>query len=174
MDVLQDLKILLQPVDTLRILSMKRRVFKRVAKLNVTCSESKEPVPYEEREKGQKPVRRGHVWGGIFDCAWFHVTGEIPEKLRGEKLCVIFDVLGEGLAVGEGKDALQGFSHLFGIGGVAEFFNPPMGKSVFRMNADADKVDLWIDAGFNGLFGKEIFRGKFLHADLACCRRKTV
>ena len=172
MDVLQDLKILLQPVDTLRILSMKRRVFKRVAKLNVTCSESKEPVPYEEREKGQKPVRRGHVWGGIFDCAWFHVTGEIPEKLRGEKLCVIFDVLGEGLAVGEGKGALQGFSHLFGIGGVAEFFNPPMGKSVFRMNADADKVDLWIDAGFNGLFGKEIFRGKFLHADLAVADEK--
>lgn len=43
---------------------------------------------------------------------------------------------------------------------------------MFRMNADADKVDLWIDAGFNGLFGKEIFRGKFLHANLAVADEK--
>ena len=167
MDVFEDLKLLRFPVDTLRIFHLKKQVYKTVGKLKVTCAPSDEPVPYEQREQGQKPLHRGEKWAGMFGCAWFRFTGDVPPAVRGKKLYAVLDVFGEGLVTGEGNDAQRGLSHVFNIGGVAEFFNPPIGKTVFPLPDGTDKVDLWVDCGFNGLFGKEIFSGRLKRADLA-------
>ncbi len=165
MDVLEDLKLLLQPIDVTRIIFLKSNVYKTVKRLKVSFSPSKEPVPFEARGDGQRPVRRGRSWGGLFGCAWFRVTGEIPQEYVGKNMCVAVDFFGEALAYSADGTPLRGISHVFNIGGVAEYFNPPIGKSVVAVPSDG-KVDLWFDCGFNGAFGKEIFCGRLRRADL--------
>ena len=127
MDVLQDLKLLGQPVHALRILRLKGRIYRTVSRLNVTYSPSAEPLPFERRTEGEKRIRRGKRWGGMYDCAWFHLTGEVPESVRGRRLFAVVDVFGEGLAVDADGEPLRGLSHVFNIAGVAEYFNPPVG-----------------------------------------------
>lgn len=167
MDVLQDLKLLGQPVHVLRILRLKGRIYRTVSRLNVTYSPSAEPLPFERRTEGEKRIRRGKRWGGMYDCAWFHLTGEVPESVRGRRLFAVVDVFGEGLAVDADGEPLRGLSHVFNIAGVAEYFNPPVGKSVVELPVGCDRVDMWIDCGFNGIFGKDILCGRLRRADLA-------
>lgn len=168
MDVLQDIKIFGHLGDIQRMTCIKHAIFTKVGKLGVTYAFSKEPVPYDKRGDNQRAIRKGGEWGGLFDCAWFHITGEIPADVKDKPLAVIVDLAAEGLIVGENNDALQGISNPFGIGNLADFLNLTAGKTLYHLDdACRDKVDLWIDAGFNGTFGKDIGKGKLKRAELA-------
>ena len=37
----------------------------------------------------------GDTWGDLFDCAWFHFTGEIPAAAAGQHVVLLLDVNGE-------------------------------------------------------------------------------
>ena len=67
-----------------------------VAELTVHAWRSAEPVPFAERESGERlELKPGDVWGDLFDCAWFHFTGTVPEAVGDEDIVLLFDVHGE-------------------------------------------------------------------------------
>lgn len=164
MDIKEDAKILLHPIELRRLFSIRKSIFEVVAPLSVTYSPTGEPTPYEQREKGQRPIKKGEKWGGVFDCAWFRFRGDAPEA-RGKKLAAIIDVYGEGLYFD--GDAVSGISHPFNIFNVAELFNLTAGKSVVFPEIIDGKVDFWVDCGFNGAFGRPMGNGKLRRSELA-------
>jgi alpha-mannosidase len=61
-------------------------IYKSIKPLRVTIWKTSEPVSFEERTKGEeKEVSIGDSWGEIWDCAWFHFEGEVPNVLNGKK-----------------------------------------------------------------------------------------
>lgn len=168
-----DYEILTDPADIRRLYHIKNNIFKKIGDLKVTASPSGEPVPYEKRHKGQKNIRRGDVWGHMYGCAWLHCTGKVGERYRDCDLAAVIDTLGEGLITGEGNTAKQGISHVFNISGASEVFNPPAGKTYLRLEKGTEDVDIWMDAGYNGIGGYNIFSGRLLNAYVALMDRET-
>ena len=66
--------------------------YRQIADLEVTAYVTKEPVPYAERFSGEeKKLEIGAVWGELFDCAWFHFTGKLPEGYDPADCSLIID-----------------------------------------------------------------------------------
>ena len=60
---------------------IKGRVYHKLCDLDMTIHTSKEPLTYENRFSGEeRKISVGDKWGNLFDCAWFHFTGTIPES----------------------------------------------------------------------------------------------
>src|SRR5438552_4065106 len=75
---------------------IKEAVYTPIAQLNVTAYVTPEPVPYSERQAGSRlTLTKGEKWGNLFDCAWFHFTGGVPETAAGQHIVLLIDVNGE-------------------------------------------------------------------------------
>lgn len=117
--------------------------------LKVTMATSPEPVPFADRlGLDYRPVRGGVRWGKAFTCAWFHVaTDAVPTGLP--HLAVILDIDGEALV----RDASGAV-----VGAVSSRTTPIEEIGVVRGKTRLDvapllgdgRLDLWLDAGFNG------------------------
>ncbi len=130
-------------------------IFRPVAKLSAKVWVTAEPVGFEERRSGkQLKINTGETWGELWDCGWFHLTGTIPNSLKGEEVALIIDLGGEGCVVDENGDPLLGLTT------ESVFFFSPHSFSEkcivpFTSNANGgESVNLWIEAGSNGLFGE--------------------
>jgi alpha-mannosidase len=67
-----------------------------VSHLNVTAWVTPEPVSYTKRRSGQKKdLVQGQKWGKLWDCAWFHMLGKVPQSAAGKHVVLIIDVNGE-------------------------------------------------------------------------------
>lgn len=151
---------------------IKGRVYHKLCDLDMTIYTSKEPITYENRFSGEeKKVSVGDKWGDLFDCAWFHFTGTIPESAKGKDLVYIIDINGEGLIVDKNGVPYRGITN------VSSYFNPKHGlptKRVVRLSDEicsGDEIDFWMDAGCNDLFGN--YRsGTIKEAYLAECNYK--
>ncbi|MBP5639395.1 MAG: alpha-mannosidase, partial [Victivallales bacterium] len=111
---------------------------------------SDDVVPWSEREKGEfHELHEGDRWGRIWQSAWLHVTGHIPEAWRGKALALRINVSGEALIFDESGVPLYGLcsSSCFGNDYVKELYELPNGAS--------SDIDLWIEATANGMFGQE-------------------
>lgn len=166
MDVIDDLKILLQPNDIKRIFSIRRAAVDKICELSVEAQKSDEPVSFENRADNLENLKKRGKWGGIFDCAWMHFAAAIPEKYRNERLCAVIDVGGEGLIVDENNDAKQGISNPFAISNIGDYFNITPGKTLYLLGEQCENVDFWMDCGYNGILGKDIGCGRLRRADL--------
>lgn len=166
MDVEQDLRILESPAEITELMTIKSRIFRKVKNLDVTITESKEPLSFDNKIAGQREIKQGSLWGGPFSCAWFHITGDIPKRVKDKKLCVIFDICAEALIYDREGNPVVGISNPLSIPSTSEFLNPPEGKTFVRLN-NCSRVDLWADAGFNGMQGKEMGCGMLKKAELA-------
>lgn len=126
--------------------------YTKIADLKCTAYVTKEPVIFEERMSGmEKHLNIGDEWGEVFDCAWFHFTGTLPTEYPRENCSLIIDVSGEGLAVDESGAPLIGITN-----GSVPWKNTPVRKRsvpLNLLNLLDNKIDLWLDAGCNGLFG---------------------
>lgn len=151
---------------------IKSRIYYKLCDLDMTIYASKEPLTYDNRFSGEeRNVSVGDKWGNLFDCAWFHFTGEIPEEYKDKDLVYIIDINGEGLIYD--KDGVP----YRGITNVSSYFNPKYGlptKRVVRLNeqiCSGGKIDFWMDAGCNDLIGN--YRsGTVKEAYLAECNYK--
>ncbi|WP_375295216.1 alpha-mannosidase [Paenibacillus sp.] len=157
--------------------SMLRRLEKSIyvplSELHVTVWVTPEPVPYGERRSGQRSeLRAGDRWGNLWDCGWFHFTGQVPKEATGTKVVLLIDVNGELCIVDHEGNPKQGLTN------INSEFDTSLGlpgKRVVHIcesSTGEETIDLWADAGCNDLFGQ--FRsGTLKEAVIAICREQV-
>jgi alpha-mannosidase len=143
-------------------------VYTSLATLEIEAWRTVEPVPYAARQSGEYlRLHPGDVWGELFDCAWFHFTGQIPESAAGLRVVLLLDVSGELLVVDDQGQPLRGLTNK------ASEFDYSLGRPGKRVLPWSDSacggemVDLWADAGANGLFGHLQDQGRIMEAHIA-------
>ncbi|HAY97054.1 MAG TPA: alpha-mannosidase [Ruminococcaceae bacterium] len=151
---------------------IKGRVYHKLCDLDITVYASKEPLTYENRFSGEeRKISVGEKWGDLFDCAWFHFTGTIPETAEEKDLAYIIDVNGEGLIVDKEGAPYRGITNVNSYFG-SDHCSPV--KRVVRITEPkkaGDAIDFWMDAGCNDLLG--YYRsGTVKEAYLAECNYK--
>lgn len=109
-----------------------------------------EPVVFEDISSYEmKPIKIGEQWGKDWQCAWLHLTGQIPAAWQGEKIIARLNVGGEGLIFNNAGMPLQGITE-------SSIFWASFLRDMFPVSGDVtegDKVELWIDAAANNYFG---------------------
>lgn len=90
---------------------LEEKAYTPVGQLDCIGYVTKEPVSFEKRTQGaEKEITPGDKWAEeVFDCAWFHVTGEVPEKYNPADIVFLINCGGEGLIYdrfGEPKQAI--------------------------------------------------------------------
>ncbi len=109
-----------------------------------------EPVPYKEAVKAKfKPIKIGAKWGKLWGSAWFRFKSEIPEEMAGNETGVLLDMDGEGCVFINGTPD-QGLTNK-----TDWYVNS--GKYYYLLAEKAvpgEKFELIVEAGANGLFGK--------------------
>jgi alpha-mannosidase len=145
-------------------------IYQHVQALTVNAWITPEPVPYAERESGQyKQLTIGESWGQLWDCAWMHLTGQVPTNAAGNKVVLLIDLNGEALLVDtDGNPALglttvsSQFDLRLGMPGkrVVELLDPAHGDEL---------IDIWLDAAANDLFGEYKNNGQLREAHIATC-----
>lgn len=143
-------------------------VYQPVAGLQAVAWVTPEPVAFSRREQGTRlDLEPGLTWGRLWDCAWFHLTGSIPESARSRQVVALVDVSGEACVV----DAAG--SPVLGLTTVSSDFSPDLGTPGKRVvplvgaAAGGEPVDLWIEAGCNDLFGELQNQGRLAEASIA-------
>ncbi|WP_204871263.1 alpha-mannosidase [Pullulanibacillus pueri] len=148
------------------------RIYKKISPLQVQAWVTKEPVPYDDRESGS-PLRLqpGDKWGELWDCAWFHFEGRIPEGSRSQNLVLLIDVNGELCIFDKNGIPVQGLTN---VNSEFDYSLGKPGKRVVDLQnilTDGETIDFWADAGCNDLFGH--FRsGTLKEADIAICNEE--
>lgn len=149
---------------------MQRRTYRKmktayqdICSLDCELWLTEEPVPFAQRNTGKhQTLRVGETWSHrTFDCAWMHVTGQVPEGIdpADPALCILADVAGEGLIVNAQGQAVQGITSYTSF---FDFRQGVAGKAVVLPDGLIDaagRIDFWIDAAANDLFGSH-FGGK--------------
>lgn len=127
-----------------------------IGNLNCKAYVTEEPLPFSKKLCGNlKKIGIGDKWAqNTFDCAWFHVTGKIPEDISENELVFLLNCGGEGLIYDNCGNEIQSitcYSAGFGAG-----LGIPVKRVVpfdSRLIIDG-KADFWIDCGANDLFGE--------------------
>ena len=97
---------------------LERGVYHAAQPLSMHARITKDPVPYEDRAEGALvPLTPGMHWGDLFDCAWVHFEGEIPDAYPDEAAscsrkhhAVLVDLSAEGLVYNAGGEPVQGLT----------------------------------------------------------------
>ena len=125
---------------------------------------TREPVPFAERRTGDyRELRLGEKWTQTtFDCAWMHITGQVPSGVdpADPGLCALVDISGEGLVYNSQGDALQGITTSASFG---DFRGGVAAKRVVLLDGLIDRetgrIDFWVDAAANDLLGNYFMWG---------------
>jgi len=143
-------------------------IYTPVAELNTTAWITREPVTFAQRKSGRKKsVKIGSKWGKLWDCAWFNFTGTVPAAAAGKNVVLLIDVNGEACVVDDKGSPVLGLTSVKSP--TLESLGQP-GKKVVEFTARAqgkEKVNIWIDAGCNSLFGTDPVLGTLLEAHIA-------
>ena len=130
------------------------RAYTPIGSLNCTAFITAEPVSFEERGSGKRAeLSVGDRWAEqIFDCAWMHITGEVPACASSDFVFLI-NCGGEGLIYDKEGNIKQSITCK------DSDFDKSLGGPVKRVVLndglyENGTVDFWIDAAANDLFGK--------------------
>lgn len=125
-----------------------------IAPLQATAWLTREPVAFDQRTSGREvELHEGDRWGGLFDCAWIRVRVEVPASMDRASLVLMIDLNGEALVVdGQGR-AVQGLTN--GSSVFDRSLGEPGKRLVRGMDRfiDGSRLEVWLDAGCNDLFG---------------------
>lgn len=145
-------------------------VYKPLADLDAEMWWSEEPLSFADRMKGKySKLKVGDCWGKLWDCAWFRFTGVVPAEAAGSKVVLLIDVGGEGCVFDEEGTPLRGLTC---VNSEFDLSLGLPGKRVLQFlpcAAGGEKVDIWVEAGMNDLFGKYKNDGKLVEASIATC-----
>ena len=97
---------------------LERGVYHADRTLSMQAYITKDPVPYESRERGDfTTLVPGMHWGDLFDCAWVHFTGNLPAAFPAEAdacterhWAVLIDLSAEGLVYDADGEPVQGLT----------------------------------------------------------------
>ena len=152
---------------------IKSGIYKEIQRLSAEYALTEEPVRFEDRERLEyRPISVGDAWSDrLFDCAWFHLTAEVPAGYALEELYLGLDIEGEGCIFSENGTPVRGITNGTSVFG-RDLGEPvkryvPFTDGTFR----TDKIDLWLEAGHNDLFG-ETHSGKILQMGIYRCNRE--
>lgn len=157
------------PAVTRHVLDIKRRVYTRILTLTAEAYPTDEPIDRATTE-GMTPIamHRGRQWTKRpFGCCWFHLTGTVPAEGEGKPLVALVKIQGEAVSY-EGEATGDIITSILSVPDVLQ--PPTLGKCVVAVTdrgVAGAPVDLWLDAGFNGINGNFICRAVFRYADLA-------
>lgn len=151
---------------------IKRMIYKKVAPINLEFFSTPEPIAFSEINNYTfQPISIGEKWGNLWDCAWFKITGTLPNNYAIEDLAIILDFQGEACIYTESGDTIRAltcinsdFDAALGLPGktVLPITEIPLKDHCFC---------LYADAGCNDLFGK--FKGgTLLKAEVAICNHE--
>lgn len=150
--------------------SIGQAVYTKVGELSITAWRTPEPVPYNQRTSGEElHLKIGDSWGGLFDCAWFHFTGQVPEAVKGLPVVLLLDVNGEMCVFDEKGNPVRGLTNAsseydYSLGRAGKRVLP-----LFDAAQGLETVDVWADAGCNDLFGRLQENGTVKDAWIAVC-----
>jgi len=124
-------------------------VYKKTT-FNAEFGWTKDHIPFKNKESlSFRPIREGENWGKKWESAWFHLSSEIPETHKGEKLATELDFSGEGLVFTPSGEIIQGITN----GAIWD-------QNFLRTRVLLDekfikdgKVELWVETAANSLFG---------------------
>lgn len=149
---------------------MSASLYTEIAPLNAVYAVTQEPVPFSERKNLEyRSIKKGEVWSErVWDCGWFHLTGEVPQGYQNEELFLGIDVEGEGcLFDAEGLP-------IRGVTNVSSEFERSLGLPGKRFvpfsdgTFPTDPVDVWLETGNNDLLGNA-HSGKILMLGIYRC-----
>lgn len=130
--------------------------YEKVMDLEASFAYSDEPIPFAQVKTLQfEPIAIGDVWARKnFACAWFHLTGKLPESCPREELYLDYCNDGEALLVDPDGSAVKGFTTGSPVFGVVD-------RSVEKRYFPLDgligvdgTVDLLLDGASNSLLGE--------------------
>lgn len=149
-----------------RLKSIRSSIYTKVAKLQVEVHRSAEPIPPgSQYELKYRPIHSKRVWGGVYDCAWFRIRGSIPKHASGKHIVTLINLGGEA-ALYEGTEPQSAITPVMSY---IDRLQSCVGKTVIEVahQAEADqKLEFYLDAGFNGYLGYPYGWGIFHYADL--------
>ena len=138
-----------------RLSELFNEIYTPICDLDVTAYITHEPVPYGERTTGERRVLTpGERWGELWDCAWMNMKCTVPRLSKGKKPALLIDVGGEA-CVFDGRGV-----PFIGLTNKESFYSFELGmpgKFVIDqpdIQADVDRIDIWLDCGANDLFGE--------------------
>ncbi len=132
--------------------------FQKIMDLDVSFAYSDEPVPFEQAKSlTYTPIEIGGVWARKnFACAWFHLTGKLPQGTERENLYLDFQNEGEALLVDESGSALKGFTAGSLVFGVVDYSVEKRFYPIGEMVDEDGNIDLYIDGASNSLLGEYV------------------
>ncbi|MDE6565526.1 MAG: hypothetical protein K2L47_00495, partial [Clostridia bacterium] len=136
--------------------SIRKYAYTKIGLLEAEGYYSSEPLSFENKLQGEfVKLKKGTIWAkNTFDCMWMHCVGHVNENVGNiENIKCRIDIGGEGLIYDTQGNALQGITTF-----VSEF-DYALGKPaklIVQSNGilNNGKIEFWIDAAANDLFGK--------------------
>lgn len=153
-----------QPGEYRRLRRIRSRVYARVAPLAAEVVRSAEPIAFEELPRNAfRPLAPGRSWGGVLDCAWLRITGDVPSGA--EDAVVMLGIRGEGLVHDARGEIVDAVTTVFQQGDL------PHSGGRYRPVRGADlssgRVELYADVAYNGFIIYPVGAGRFHGAHLA-------
>lgn len=138
---------------------LKPMCHEKIMDLSVSFAYSDEPIPFEELGSADfVPLPIGGVWAREnFACAWFHLTGKLPEGTDRENLYLDFENDGEGMLVDANGSALKGFTAGSAVFGVVDSSVEKRYYPLKDLIDQAGNIDLYIDGASNSLLGEYVY-----------------
>ena len=149
-----------RPRDYRRLMRIRHSIFTTVAELDAQILTSAEPIPYDLLDRSAfRPIAAGAAWGKKYDCAWLHITGQVPTGVADPR--VMLGIRGEGLIYSASGDVVDSVSTVWIQGDL------PHSGGTFRpitgLDLASGHVDFYADVAFNGVLlyeiGKAVYRG---------------
>jgi len=130
-----------------RISNLRKRIVKRICKVDTYCSTSLEPVPYKNVKNIEfKKINPGYIWAKkAYGCSWFKFKGTVPKEALDKHFFLEVNVGGEGLLYENGVPS-QMITDKFAFTDSLSVYN---GKFFIDLKGK-ESFDLLMDAGFNG------------------------
>lgn len=132
---------------------IKEEIYTPVADLSVTAYVTSEPVSFKDRRSGRKiELKPGQKWGELFDCAWFHFTGNVPAAAAGLDTVLLIDINGEACVMDSQGNPVLGLTSI-PSGWDSDIHTSKAVVPVAKRGKPGQRIDLWADGGCNDLFG---------------------
>ncbi len=129
---------------------IKGDIYQETIPLQAEYGASKAPVKFKDRLKLKyKTIKEGESWGKTWDSAWFRMQAIVPKSWKGREIALNLNLSGESMLFdGKGVPVCafssgSVFSNLF----IRERYVFP------KAAKGGEKLDLWIEAAANCLFG---------------------
>ncbi|HEY5484221.1 MAG TPA: glycoside hydrolase family 38 C-terminal domain-containing protein [Propionibacteriaceae bacterium] len=149
-----------RPRDYRRLMRIRGSIFTTVAELDAQILTSPEPIPYDLLDRSAfRPIAPGAAWGKKYDCAWLHITGQVPARVADPR--VMLGIRGEGLIYSNRGDVVDSVSTVWIQGDLPHAggaYRPVTGLDLRQGHAD-----FYADVAFNGVLlyeiGKAVYHG---------------